>query len=178
MEDYSLTRQSLDEVHVDDDNNNNINNGEKGDELGSKASSGGVINTLISNLVTPLKEGYLKEPMKAQEEELQGNDEHGKTDDEVSRNQGSDQAERGIGGGGGNINNFITRYFNQNEAHNEVNEKLEETKEGSGAAGDHHLNSGGGIINNLVSSLPVSLPENVTPAPEEASILIHSIIHD
>ncbi|KAK9127351.1 hypothetical protein Syun_016148 [Stephania yunnanensis] len=96
MEEYSLRGQSVgdlgheqaSQVEVQVDNNNE---GEMGDEIGSKASStGGVINTIISNLVTPLKEGYFKELIKVQEEE-QGND--------------------------------------------EVNEKQEETKEGSSTAG-------------------------------------------
>lgn len=37
---------------------------------------------------------------------------------------------------------------------------------------------GGSIIDNIVSHLPASLQENAVPATDEASILIHSIVHD
>ncbi|CAN1134304.1 hypothetical protein LINPERPRIM_LOCUS16178 [Linum perenne] len=36
----------------------------------------------------------------------------------------------------------------------------------------------GGIIENIVSHLPKSLPEDVDPSNDEASILIHAIVHD
>ncbi|KAK9290212.1 hypothetical protein L1049_008378 [Liquidambar formosana] len=37
---------------------------------------------------------------------------------------------------------------------------------------------GGGIIDNIISHLPTSLPDAAAPSTEEASILIHSIVHD
>ncbi|CAI0424150.1 unnamed protein product [Linum tenue] len=35
-----------------------------------------------------------------------------------------------------------------------------------------------GIIDSIVSHLPKSLPEDVAPTNDEASILIHAIVHD
>ncbi|KAJ6750389.1 hypothetical protein OIU85_000968 [Salix viminalis] len=37
---------------------------------------------------------------------------------------------------------------------------------------------GGGIIDRIISHFPTSLPDAAAPSTDEASILIHSIIHD
>nr|POF10955.1 hypothetical protein CFP56_77419 [Quercus suber] len=50
--------------------------------------------------------------------------------------------------------------------------KIEDEDGGGGGGGR------GGIIDNLVSHLPASLTDNAAPTADEASMLIHSIIHD
>ncbi|KAL8120350.1 uncharacterized protein LOC141661552 [Apium graveolens] len=56
----------------------------------------------------------------------------------------------------------------------------------AGKAGDEFLEDGktqpekdgNGVIDNILSNLPTPLPDDAAPASDEASILIHSIIHD
>ncbi|KAF3973942.1 hypothetical protein ACB098_09G083900 [Castanea mollissima] len=80
-----------------------------------------------------------------------------RVEDFEAGNGGSSKVEEDVGGGrsGGQLKQG----------------KIEE-EEGEGGGGK------GGIIDNLVSHLPASLTDNAAPTADEASILIHSIIHD
>ncbi|KAL5720938.1 hypothetical protein ACHQM5_013560 [Ranunculus cassubicifolius] len=133
--------------------------------------SGGLLGNFISNLVSP--------KAKDNEEKVNGGDGDGKRkrEDEVIGN-GDVEIENGSAGNGSVFNNLISNIFHKNEGENggengvgEENKKVK-VDEGEGKG------EGGGIINNIVSKLPTSLPEAAAPPTDEASILIHSIIHD
>ncbi|KAF6146981.1 hypothetical protein GIB67_036700 [Kingdonia uniflora] len=72
--------------------------------------------------------------------------------------------------GGTIINNIFHQSEAQVKGGEEKDKKANESKEEEGG--------GGGIITNFISNLPTSLPVDAMPPTDEASILIHSIIHD
>ncbi|KAI3666926.1 hypothetical protein L6452_41967 [Arctium lappa] len=97
----------------------------------------------------------------------------------------------GGGGGGGVINNLISNIFSSNGGGGgEVVEKggdgeVVVEKGGGGevvekGGGGEVVEKGGGgnTIDNIVSKLPRTLSEDAVPPTDEASILLHSIIHD
>ncbi|KAI3840023.1 hypothetical protein MKX03_020511 [Papaver bracteatum] len=205
---------------------------EEEEEEGSKRS-GGIINHLISNLVTPssprsprgvdnvfsatTEADYKEDEEKKSGEDVEmgggiinnfisnifhssstegdqvkenHNNTEGVTDVEERKNQDHEEVEVNGGSGGGIINNLITNLFHQNgsdgsqEAGVEKEKKSEAEEEehdkalSSEGNGEHvkmeEEKSNGGIISNLVSNLE----ENYDPGNDEASIMIHSIIHD
>ncbi|RZC90662.1 hypothetical protein C5167_028494 [Papaver somniferum] len=203
------------------------------EEEGSKRS-GGIVNHLISNLVTPssprlprgLSNGFsatTEADYKEDEENKSSVDvemgggiinnfisnifhsssaegDHGEVKENHNNTEGvTDVEEREVqehievevngGSGGGIINNLITNLFHQNESDGsqeagvEMEKKSEAEEEvhdnaSSEGNGEHvkmeEEKSNGGIISNLVSNLE----ENYDPGNDEASIMIHSIIHD
>ncbi|KAF5196807.1 hypothetical protein FRX31_013606 [Thalictrum thalictroides] len=111
-------------------------------------------------------------------------DEENISDGETKRKREDENHKDGVRideGGGGVFNNLISNIFHQNGSGGDQDKKedgngvVEENKK---VKVDKVEESGGGIINNIVSNLPISLPEEAAPPPDEASILIHSIIHD
>ncbi|TMW91197.1 hypothetical protein EJD97_014647 [Solanum chilense] len=116
---------------------------------------GGVINNLISNLMSP----RAGEPKNKERNDLF---EASDTEKSVDESNGS----------GGIINNLISNIFhptNENSAENQEIEKVEmkKTEEESGS-----------VLDNIMSHLPTPLAHDAVPATDEASILIHSIVHD
>lgn len=114
--------------------------------------------------------------------------------DDVGNGEFSNKSEKeggGENGNGGVFSNLISNFFNQSNGSgeggggggevDEVNKEdekdignkrmktAEEAEEGGG---------GGGIIDNIVSHLPTSLPDDAAPTTDEASILITSIVKD
>ncbi|XP_057524326.1 uncharacterized protein LOC130804044 [Amaranthus tricolor] len=97
------------------------------------------------------------------------------------------------GGGGGVINNFISNLLHRNnnaegdeDAKND-NEESEEQLKSANEETDNHVKTdpesngvgeGGTSSNHGASIISSLIPEVVAPAPDEASILIHSIVHD
>ncbi|KAL9242581.1 hypothetical protein vseg_016567 [Gypsophila vaccaria] len=94
----------------------------------------------------------------------------------------------GAGGGGGVISNMISSFFHrggegenvnghhdggEEEVKGSKNEGVDEVKkDGVGKVNSEGKSvNGGSIISNLV-------PDDVVPASDEASILIHSVVHD
>ncbi|GAV73600.1 hypothetical protein CFOL_v3_17084, partial [Cephalotus follicularis] len=81
----------------------------------------------------------------------------------------------------------VAKTNHEGEAHKEENaseheivnvaEKNEQEKSKNEECGGGR-GGGGGIIDNIVSHFPISLPGDAAPLPDEASILIHSIVHD
>ncbi|KAK6152540.1 hypothetical protein DH2020_015175 [Rehmannia glutinosa] len=70
--------------------------------------------------------------------------------------------------GGGVFDNLISGILHQSGGEkDEGNEKVET-----------EANESKGLIDNIVSHLPTPLADDAVPATEEASILIHSIVHD
>ncbi|KAJ7961179.1 Mitogen-activated protein kinase kinase kinase [Quillaja saponaria] len=127
---------------------------------------GGLINNLISNEVHhPLspKAGEVTENGVSKSEEVVGS---------------------GVNGGG-IINNLICNLFHQSEYEGEENQKRNEGKEVTNGVVENEQgkkeegeSGGGGIIDHIVSHLPTSFPDDAVPTTDEATILIHSIIHD
>ncbi|XP_071691041.1 uncharacterized protein [Rutidosis leptorrhynchoides] len=88
----------------------------------------------------------------------------------------------GEGEDGGNINNFISNIFSKNNNGTEV--AVEEKDSVADAVpapvvdDDGQNQNDDGVIDNIVAQLPRTLSEDAAPAADEASILMHSIIHD
>ncbi|XP_038992553.1 uncharacterized protein LOC120116051 [Hibiscus syriacus] len=131
--------------------------------------SGGLFDHIISNLVSPLspRSGNISTQVKAEAFD----------DTTASENEpGLRSEEEGGGGGGGFINNLMYNLFHPSEG--EVGEgsnkkqKVEECGEDESKA---EKTEGGGIIDNIVSRLPTSLPESAAPSSDEATILIHIV---
>ncbi|GER26652.1 ubiquitin carboxyl-terminal hydrolase-related protein [Striga asiatica] len=98
---------------------------------------GGLINQLLSNLVSPSSPKVAKD-----------NDVCNGAEEKGSGVFSNLKSEGGEGGGDGRV-----------------------AAEGGGGGG-------GGLIDNIVSHLPAPLADAAAPATDEASILIHSIVHD
>ncbi|KAF5941019.1 hypothetical protein HYC85_022186 [Camellia sinensis] len=138
-----------------------------GAERGGKEKEekeGGLITHLISNLVSPPLNEKKVESFEVK--------------DESSNGDGSDSKSEEGAGGGRIINNLISNLLHRSEAKegkedkNNQNEKLKDVKTEEEGGGK------GGIIDNLISQLPTSLADGVAPPTDEASILLHSIVHD
>ncbi|XP_057801139.1 uncharacterized protein LOC131016461 [Salvia miltiorrhiza] len=75
---------------------------------------------------------------------------------------------------GGVFGNFISGILHPSGGGDErEGSAAVDEREGSAAS-----DGGGGLIDNIASHLPAPLSDDAAPATEEASILIHSIIHD
>ncbi|XP_050383109.1 uncharacterized protein LOC126799889 [Argentina anserina] len=132
---------------------------------GDDEKSGGLITSFISNLVSPrsTKSGEFTK-RKVEDEVEAGEIANDKTEQDVGEN------------GGGVISNIISNFFNPNEEEKEGDnvkdsgnkrQKMDEEEGGKG-----------GLIDNIVSHLPTSIPDDAAPTTDEASILIHSLVKD
>ncbi|TXG58885.1 hypothetical protein EZV62_016714 [Acer yangbiense] len=152
---------------------------------GGERRSGGLLDNLIHNLVSPLSPKTVHKRVDEEEKVFE------RSENESSKRTKTEKDHVGGDGTGGVIKNVISNLFHSNEAQNEKknnNEDEEEeeevvkvveengkvkTEEEEGGGG------GGGFIDNIVSHLPASLlDDRAAPTTDEASILIHSIIHD
>lgn len=117
----------------------------EGGEDGEK--SGGLITSFISNLVSPrsTKSGEFTK-RKVEDEVETGEIVNGKTEQDVGGGEN----------GGGVISNMISNFFNPSEEEKEV----EEVKDGGNKRlkMDEEEGGKGGLIDNIVSHLPASIP--------------------
>ncbi|XP_009804824.1 uncharacterized protein LOC107824352 [Nicotiana tabacum] len=132
-----------------------------------ESKEGGVINNFISNLMSP----------RAGDASNKGKnnflDEDNKKEDIIS-----EQSDNNGSGSGGIINNFISNIFHPTENINAV-EINQENSSGEGQKGGVvQENETASVLDNIVSHLPTPLADDAVPATDEASILIHSIVHD
>ncbi|KAI9152974.1 hypothetical protein LWI28_003845 [Acer negundo] len=153
---------------------------------GEERRSGGLLDNLIHNLVSPLSPKTVQKRVDEEEKVFE------RSENESSKRTKTEKDHVVGDGTGGLIKNVISNLFHSNEAQNEKknnNEEEEEeevvkvveengkvkTEEEEGGGGG----GGGGFIDNIVSHLPASLlDDRAAPTTDEASILIHSIIHD
>ncbi|KAM1222347.1 hypothetical protein FF1_010002 [Malus domestica] len=115
--------------------------------------------------------------------------------DDVGNEEYSAKSEReggGENGNGGVFSNLISNFFNPSNGGegggrgevDEVNKAAEKVMKDIGnkrmktAKEVEEGGGGGGIIDNIVSHLPISLPDDAAPTMDEASILITSIVQD
>ncbi|KAM7264497.1 hypothetical protein ACFE04_002180 [Oxalis oulophora] len=98
----------------------------------------------------------------------------------------------GDGGEGGVVGNMLSNLFHKNGGGDEEINKVDDDDEKREIVDEVEVEeaevvvvnvnedsvSGGGIISNIISNLSYSLPDDAAPSSDEASILIHSIIHD
>ncbi|CAL5351553.1 unnamed protein product [Camellia sinensis] len=139
-----------------------IDGAERGKEKEEK--EGGLITHLISNLVSPPLNEKKVESFEVK--------------DESSNGDGSDsKSEEGVGGGG-IINNLISNLLHRSEAKEGKEDKNNQNEELKDVKTEEEGGGKGGIIDNLISQLPTSLADGVAPPTDEASILLHSIVHD
>ncbi|KAK7339936.1 hypothetical protein VNO77_20623 [Canavalia gladiata] len=157
------------------------------DEAEGGGGGGGLINNLISTLIAPLSPRIGKDT----EHEIRN---EGFESEEGAAADGGDHRERGgvdNGGEGGLISNLVSNFFHQSrddgvvETEKEkekekeeeeeilVDEKIKRLKTENEANGD-----GGGIIQNIVSHLPASIPDDAAPTADEATFLINSLVRD
>ncbi|XP_068342412.1 uncharacterized protein [Pyrus communis] len=95
----------------------------------------------------------------------------------------------GENGNGGVFSNLISNFFNQSNGGGEggggeVDEVNKEDEKVMKDIGNKRMKTaeegggGGGIIDNIISHIPTSLPDDAAPTTDEASILITSIVKD
>lgn len=132
----------------DEEVEENVGEERKGNE------EGGVINNLISNLMSPIGAG-VQAKVKERDDLFEVKDEE---------KNGGDNTESG-----GIINNLISNIFHpvENQENNKIEVQGQLTEEESGS-----------VLDNIISHLPTPLADDAVPATDEASILIHSIVHD
>ncbi|KAJ9543008.1 hypothetical protein OSB04_022715 [Centaurea solstitialis] len=171
-------------VVVEEYSGDEMINGVKYEE--KKISSGGggegLFNQLITNLVgSPKSNGSVKTDVFEAGSEKKNGGGGGGSDGDVGGGGGGG----GGGSGGGVINNLISNIFSSNGGGGGGEEVVE--KEGGGGGevvvegGEKDDDDGGeDAIDNIVAKLPRTLSEDTVPVPatDEASILLHSIIHD
>ncbi|VFQ90994.1 unnamed protein product [Cuscuta campestris] len=146
-----------------------------GGVAGEESNNTGVIKTFISALISTVKDDEDEE-----EEKGQGdweNDAEGTGGGALGEETGGS----GGGGGGGIVdNNLISNFSNQSEASS--GDKGEDAKQSISGENEQtnadHGGSGSSVLATIVSHLPKPMSDGVTPTTEEASILIHSVVHD
>ncbi|MCD9642719.1 hypothetical protein HAX54_029627 [Datura stramonium] len=123
---------------------------------GDKGKEGGLINHLITNLMSP-RAGEARNKERNDLFEVKDEDER----EDIASNDS---------GGGGIINNLISNIFHPTE----------NSSGGGGQKGDMKKTEeeSASVLDNIVSHLPTPLADDAAPATDEASILIHSIVHD
>lgn len=138
--------------------------------------SGGLINHLISNLVSPImspRETNNKRKADEFETELKQEGERSgglfsKSGEESGVSSSSD---------GGIFKGLISNSFHQDQGQGGGGEERK-LKDVNQVAEQVKSERGGGLGESLVSSLPTPLSEDAAPTTDEASILIHSIVHE
>ncbi|KAI5325968.1 hypothetical protein L3X38_035042 [Prunus dulcis] len=162
-----------------------------GDEGKDEEKGGGLITHLMS-IVSPKSTPKAGEVAKRKVEfEVEDDIGNGGFSDKSKPEQ--DVASGSENNGGGFISNLISNFFNQGDGggrgeNDEVDKaekvmkdvgnkrmKMVEEEKGEVEGGG---GGGGGIIDNFVSRLPTSLPDDAAPSTDEASILITSIVRD
>ncbi|KAK8563947.1 hypothetical protein V6N13_005833 [Hibiscus sabdariffa] len=137
-----------------------------GAEEKNEEKGGGLFDHIISNLVSPRSGGKVE------------------AFDDTSTTASQNKAEEeggGGGGGGGLINNLMSNLFHHSESEGEVGEESKNKKQkvevevGEDESKAEKTEEGGGIIENIVSQLPTSLPDSAAPSSDEATILIHIV---
>ncbi|XP_019053286.1 PREDICTED: uncharacterized protein LOC109114699 [Nelumbo nucifera] len=135
--------------------------GELGEEVEKeeqrKGDDGRFINQLLSNLPKTREIDHDKVCF-------------GEVKDEGKEEKDGTKHDVKVESGGGLVNNLISTFLHKSETGTEENENKKEV-------GKLEEAESTGLINNFISNLP-SLPDDHVPATDEASILIHSIIHD
>ncbi|KAA8517730.1 hypothetical protein F0562_015211 [Nyssa sinensis] len=81
-------------------------------------------------------------------------------------------------GGGGIVSHLISNIFPHGEGGGGEKEDNEEVVERKEQVKREEEGGGGGVIDNIVSRFPTPLAYDAAPATEEASLLIHAIVHD
>ncbi|KAJ6316017.1 hypothetical protein OIU78_019320 [Salix suchowensis] len=149
----------------DDDKKGNL------PESGEERPSGSLLNHIFSNLVS-----------------------NGEADHEGKGGKEEDEEK-----GGGLLDNIISNLVSRSSKKEGEKEQHEvfQARDGGGTTEDQaqkkqkvavvdeesekvraEEDGGGGIIDRIISHFPTSLPDAAAPSTDEASILIHSIIHD
>ncbi|GAU29763.1 hypothetical protein TSUD_161680 [Trifolium subterraneum] len=143
----------------------------------SGGGGGGVISNFISNLMTPLSPRTGK---------VTTEDESGNGVVEKEEEIGNNGGEKGV------ISNLVSNFFHRNECEEGVvetekdkendeeikaDEKIKRLKTDENEAnGDS--SGGGGLIHDIVSHLPTSIPDDAAPTADEATFLINSLVRD
>lgn len=140
---------------------------DKGEE-----KSGGLITNFI-NLVSPRSTKAGEFTKRKVEDEVEVEVEAGEI-----VNGKTDQEDVGCGeNGGGVISNLISNFFNPSEEDKEA-EKVKDVGNKRLKMDEEEGGGGGGLIDNIVSHLPRSIPDDAAPTTDEASILLHSLVKD
>ncbi|XP_065868008.1 uncharacterized protein [Euphorbia lathyris] len=121
-------------------------------------------------------------------------------DEEYEKKEVKEQEENQEGNGISKLGNFISHLVSPKQDQDQEDDdqkkddkEQEQEQEGNGIKKlgnlisnlvspkqdkDQDQDKEEGILENIVSHLPTSLPDDAAPTTDEASILIHSIIHD
>lgn len=158
----------------------NRSGGLSGEErnIEEEKESGGPKNHLISNLVSPLLSPRVREvsnKRKADEFETESKQENKRGDGLSSK--AVEEFGGSSSGGGGIFKGLISNIFHQDQDQGGGGgeRKVKDVNQGA-EQGKSERRSG--FVESLVSSLPTPLAEDAAPATDEASILIHSIVHE
>ncbi|XP_021908740.1 cilia- and flagella-associated protein 251 isoform X2 [Carica papaya] len=149
---------------------------EEQEERKDEEKGGGLLSNLISNLVSPVTSP------KPIENGVKVEDFEGK--DGIRNEDGGTRSEAEVGtsdAGGGPAHSFINNFFHKkcegklgkNEQEIQKIETVQKKNEPVKSDKDEGGGGGGGLISNIISHLP-----DAAPSTDEASILIHSIVHD
>ncbi|KAG5010047.1 hypothetical protein AAZX31_07G145100 [Glycine max] len=136
------------------------------DTTSESGGGGGLINNLVSTLIAPLSPSIGKAT------------EHESGADDDGEKEGVDGCEEG----GGIIRKMVSNFFHQSEGEGVVEAEEDKEEEDEIMAGGEKIKrlktETGGIIHNIVSHLPASIPDGAVPTADEATILINSLVRD
>ncbi|KAM3381191.1 hypothetical protein P3S68_006764 [Capsicum galapagoense] len=128
---------------------------------------GGLINRLISNLMSP-RAGEARNKERNYLFEVTDEDRKKDIASKVEEKSGNDDS-----GGGRIINNLISNIESSKEKQEDRSsgekqkDVMKKTEEDTAS-----------VLGNILSHLPIPLADDAVPATDEASILIHSVVHD
>ncbi|XP_028786375.1 uncharacterized protein LOC114742268 [Neltuma alba] len=94
---------------------------------------------------------------------------------EMPKKEGEEDGDIGVEEGG-ILNNIISNLFHQNG--DEQGKKMEDDDEEKNKQLKTEEDTNGGVIENIVSHLPPSIPDDAVPTADEAAILINSLVRD
>ena len=129
---------SEDGSKIEDTTSEKVEKVKEEEDIGKEESGGGLINNLVSTLITPLSPGIGKA-----------------TENESGADADEDEGENE----GGIISKMVSNFFHQSEGEGVVEAEEDEIMAG-GEKIKRLKTENGGIIHNIFSHLPASIPGN------------------
>ncbi|KAG4936926.1 hypothetical protein AAZX31_18G186600 [Glycine max] len=152
---------SEDGSKIEDTTSEKVEKVKEEEDIGKEESGGGLINNLVSTLITPLSPGIGKA-----------------TENESGADADEDEGENE----GGIISKMVSNFFHQSEGEGVVEAEEDKEQEEEIMAGGEKIKrlktENGGIIHNIFSHLPASIPDGAVPTADEATFLINSLVRD
>ncbi|XP_011015610.1 PREDICTED: uncharacterized protein LOC105119189 isoform X1 [Populus euphratica] len=176
MEDGVTIAESLLHLEEEEDGDKKANLRESGEDR----PSGSLLNHVFSNLVSRGEADHEEKGVKEENGEKRGGLLDNIISNLVSPSSNKEQHEVSQARDGGGTTEDQAQKKQKVTVVDEESEKVKAEEEGGGESEKVKAEEegGGGVIHHIVSHFLTSLPDDAAPTTDEATILIHSIIHD